>query len=355
MTENSVHQIADQLELRVVSMSPDNDLLIRRVIEIFSKSQQSTVHSSKLYDLEFWRSHIGSRFIALNIFIKRELVGYVSLIPFPGSSKVLFLDHFMIDPEYSEYSEEICNGLLDHLTRIGKRRNWQALYALAGVQSPLAHRLLHEEMGFVEIGFCPQLYLREGFYSGAESHCSPLLYRPLRSEEGSQSRDIYIPEIHREIVAEVIQSTGISRIFTDNVEPIDSHNSTPLCYDYVHQFSCLFLSSNSRDGLIDPESLQKSLDKCGAGYVAFSPHVPAAIRSAEILEERGFSFCGYLPNMGDGDYLLYFRPKGIPKRLSEDAELWRSLFGRYMLQYKHQKVFSSISLNAVESKQYASA
>jgi len=347
--------MVDPNNFRFSCMGPDNDLRIRRVIELFSKTEQQSELNPQLLDLDYWKSHTGSRFISINLFDERDLIAHFSLIPFPLTPNVMFLDHLVIDPEYSQHTTQICSATINHLEKMAARRKWHSLFAIPATQGTRAYNTYTEQLGFEDVGFCPQLYLREGLYSDETRLCSPLLYRNLLPECTQQSKESFLPSAHREIVSEILQTIGLTRSLKDETAVNVEYSAlAPLCYDYVPQFSCLFLSSNTNGGVIDAKDLLQSLEKCGAGYVAFSPHSRAALASIEVLEKEDFSFCGYLPRMGDSDYLLYFRPNGIPKKLSDNAELWRSLFGRYMLQYKHQRVFFGLDSES-EDKLYATA
>ena len=317
------------------ALSPDNDGEIRKLISLYKSIYNQTYPINQVYDLRFWKSHIGTKLISIAVYDGKEIVAHFAIKNDPQS---IFLRRLCLCAEKPLTSTEVKDlraQLKDFLSEFCMRNGIRTLYSFTYANHWINSAINLREIGGIDCMLCPR-YL-------PETHTKAFINSPEKGERISVLITALIPKgfnpgvsinnikFHTEVSSKIFSDLGFSLNKSSKISSSFkgfssyANGKMGVAHYYVkpselsseEQVLSEILSANSSLVFIDIEDV---------GVQDFT----------QKLDDRGFRMCGVSPLHGNFNSIVYFRD---PKPELPRLEAFNS--SQFTDLYKHIKNYKA--------------
>lgn len=308
--------------VQLKAVSPDNERDLRDICSLYSATYGDCFPVKSVYQLEFWRNHIGRRFTSIAAFQGDLMLAHLVLSPDPHDSRHVQVCYPVcsLSVDFDQVRDSY-RSLLAGLTRT---RGW----SLASLSIFTKVPGMEDFSGVLPAG-CPTAILP--CYPAAED-CSPvtdLLFACDRGPAEASARHVaiaisplgpssrragtvYLPSSHARMAALILNQFALvcaAQDESDCAQEIvkEAVNSEALrefypfsgvCHQFVRPSAVASVSGLLRE-------ISAPIVRVPYLYVdARDPHCPAF---CDALEQEGFAFCGMVPALRGTDHAVYCR------------------------------------------------
>lgn len=310
------------INLTVHAASADNEPQLRQIINLFQTVFGSSYPARSVYDLNFWQSHLGTRFDSLLVCNGHQLVAHIAVARDSKVASLRQLSLFVYDPHYiEEHGIQALYPLRVVLERQAARQRWELLSLFAFHELPHAEVAACQLLGAHETAVLPEYLPTEAARllkapSGdnideVSSRGAVTIYNRTFAASGLQ-RSLYLPEQHREIIRRLYQPLALNRAFPRSFRgdlhlvegvPTDARAVQQHCFKHIDVALALVHPSL----VSSSERLLRNLRHATAAYLFINLHDPACPQFTNDLEQAGYQFVGITPLLRGHDRIIYAR------------------------------------------------
>ncbi len=303
--------------------SPDNEQEHRAIVKLLENTFGAKFPIDSAYDPQFWKTHIGSRFVSLlGISQEKQIVGHLAYAPdreSPLHVQILFPFCSCDCSDRSEcLTQEFGQKAWQTIHNQGLRQNWEAIYFFAINNSKSMQAFAEDVMHASCIGILP-FYLagsgaedKNGASGKKTAGTHVLIYEKVLSTANLSGRHYYPPELHQLMFESLADSLEIcpgkpskatsSQSIKHTISPSRSGISRN---HFAHTgVAHVFL----KPALLDQQEISAEklkLDKARVSYLFVDANDPAAAAVCSALENLGLRFSGFIPYLGKQHSFIY--------------------------------------------------
>ncbi len=324
------------LQFRIFALSPDNDALLRKLTKLFWASYGRSYPIPGVYDLQFWKSHIGSRFVSIVGELDGELVCHIAYNEEVGVKGSAHLEHLVCHPDHFSQLPQIAKTLSEYLSNVAKRRSWHTLLASVKSGLPGTDTFLKEALQCKELGILPGYYpnhqlrnrpLSRNGTSGVpqSKRHSAQLFVKLFQQDFQERKTLYIPQKHASLVLNLNDQLGLARCIDHDLRSsCESTYSLPADTPAIR--TCHYYQTGVSHSFLQPSLLGTAEDYLGqiahcsktdSPILFVNCEDPSAHHCVNELERYGYTFGGYLPQFFGNDQLVYFKRTSLTQAIEK--------------------------------------
>ncbi|MCO6431732.1 MAG: hypothetical protein J5J00_12815 [Deltaproteobacteria bacterium] len=341
--------MSDTPHFTIKALAPDNDRVLKSLVTLFEGAHGLSHPNKNVYALQYWRSHIGSRFTSLGAFVDGKMAAHIALLPDPHDQLVVQLIFPVVSPAYKQFEEEIIDALDSVIAKQAARRSWNSIFYFDYVGCPSEATFELPIMGSREVAIAPAYFpmidlssVKEGNANGNGSRSCRLtieVRQAILNKSNEERKILYVPERHASVVNFLYEPFALQREFRSVAESSTTGTviSNPFFADcpavYEDYFSPIeTIHLYVQPSLITAAQKLQLLRKDGdakARYIFLNMQDPACIALCQEIESQGFSFCGVMPCFFGQENIIYFWAEDP----SFDVEAVRSLRGSKLARH----------------------
>jgi hypothetical protein len=339
--------------LKIKALCCDNNLEIDSLISLFKDVYGDNFPAQRVYNRQFWSSHIGKRFVSIGAFSGDQLVGHLALQPERDSAGVVQVSMPAFSPEFFENHRFFSNLFRNLLEDLQKRQNWKCLYTFcftSNVQiEMLAREILQTQETAILPDYLPGLSTRDLLSIDITNKVD--VVTSFRVFEACQDFEkmLFAPKEHMQMCKNIFNSLGLARNFsnsqnsdTSRLFGLPENQRALTCQHYkginVRHFFCnpSLLGNFSKIKSICLEEIRQS------DYFFVNMADPLCPELCEILGQNGFAFSGCLPILKGSDYIIYYRSPSMEiKTVTFTSDFSKRLATHIKLHLGNQPVVSN--------------
>lgn len=315
--------------LRVVALCPDNAHYLRQLPELFMRAYGKDYVTPDVYELQFWKTHIGQRFISLGVAVDKELIAHLSIGHDFSNEGEVALSHFALDPEASDDHAAVGSLLANAVFSQTHRSGRGFLYSLVPTDDTKLLDVLSPLLNLTPVAFCPGYFPGN---SGVKRRDAWVALSLIECE--SNPADIFLPDNSVNVCGELLNRLGTTRSVHSQNRPhpsLTSVNGSSQKREGVGLQQAFFQRQGVRlsflvpsllaDNALPLESEPAGSSPVAADFLLIDCRDPQAPRLCESLELNGYHFAGFFPRLKNSDYLV-FSAQPIPReKLVELGEI----------------------------------
>lgn len=353
--------------LQIKAIGPDNERVIRKIIDLFSACYKDSFPIAGVYDLQFWKSHIGLRFSSLVAFHDGEPIAHIALAPGPENRSHVQLSLPVCHRDYLEHRTFLEMKLLEVLETQRQRQDWRMLYFFVLANLPRFSEFAAGTIKTRVTAICPSYFpaIRSDYARADQrDRTDVIVTKRVFDAVKEDERLCFVPEYHQDICSRLYSALGLSRRFIESSEVEAFSPSAPLSASATLSSDAPALQTSffGRTGVchafIQPSlirSVKDALAEIDAAlsankYVFVNTEDRACPAFCDALENHGYRFCGILPLMQGTDNLVY--TNSIDS--SFDVNSFITPRARNLAEYISQYTLSRSSNQAVLSETFTS-
>lgn len=365
----SVHSEYKNISIR--AGSADNESEHRAIVRLLEKTFGDKFPIAGAYDPQFWKSHIGSRFVSLlGISQDKQIVGHLAYAPdreVPGHVQILFpfCDCDCPDPGdclTKEFGQKAWQAIYHQ----SQRQNWQAVYFFAISSSKSMQIFAEEVMQASCVAVLPYYLINSVEPSlnaqtpsiSMSSHV--LVYEKLLSACDLSELPLYAPNTHQSLLTELADNLKCELSFESapkaarktRAKPALGSAQTSIKENIAEAVNrTYFAQTEVAHIFVKPSALADAhftsvdlkLDKAKASYLFVDARDPACIEFSQKLETMGLYFCGLFPFLGGqhnivfSDHSKYNNELGSRLIFSDSARALAAYIELYKNGKSHEK------------------
>ncbi|MCB0318823.1 MAG: hypothetical protein KDD56_08705 [Bdellovibrionales bacterium] len=296
----------------IKALSPDNDGEIRKLISLYKSVYKDSYPINQVYELDFWKTHIGTKLISVGVFLGKEIVAHFAikndLQSFNLKRLCLLAESSLSDTERST----LTTLLKDFLYKFCKKNQIKALYSFSYANHWIQSSIDLGHLGGTDCLLCPR-YLPEthtkAFINSAEpgERISVLISALIPSER--QVPSVYISQIgdHQRIAEKTFKSMSYKLLKENKPEQDDA--STSSFSSYINEKIGVSHYYIKPSKVADQNRVIKNiLSDSNFGQLVFvDVQDEGTPEFCHFLEEHDFKICGFSPQHNQMDAIVFFK------------------------------------------------
>ncbi|MDC0357970.1 hypothetical protein OAO01_04070 [Oligoflexia bacterium] len=332
-------------EVEIRATSPDNDLVIRDIISLFHEAYGDTYPVQSIYQQQFWKSHVGSRFTSLVAVHNEEVIAHLAASKDSQSEYHFQICFPVCKPDLVDHIPALGKKAWEVFTRQGKRQDWQMIYYFTFNNVPAFQQLADNVLHTQEVAICPSYFPATNFRTrGLKSQQSFLtdhrtnivVTQRVFPRTGEHKRTLFVPHYHEAICKELYSTLPLVREFEGSllqdasiplVSAVGASAIQRACFTQTgtcHAFVQPSLVENHEAAVCDIDT-----SRAISSFVLVNLEDHSCPSFCHILEEHGYRFCGVFPLLRDHDRIMYFKGK----ELNHPVETYQSARAQMLADY----------------------
>jgi len=312
-------------DIHLKAANPDNEVEIKQLSNLFRRVYGKSFPIDSVYDPQFWRTHIGTRFISVIAVRKGRIIAHLGAYPDSDEPRHVQLCFPLCDPAYSHLIPMLGKGAWSILQKQAQRQRWKMIYYFVFGNVPDMQQMADSIFFTKEVAICPDYLPASNLRprgnknvkgirrtsNGSRTHIS-ITQRIITAEENPPLK-LFIPRHHRQMIECLYEPLGLKRTFMDRPKHLREAHALPaearaVEKNYfsktgvVHSFVHPSLLPGRPD---DVEGL--SANGNSQVYAFVNMEDPACPAFCEKLEDKGYQFCGILPLLKGRDSVVYYK------------------------------------------------
>lgn len=313
-------------DLLIRTINPDNKVEIRDLVHLFRRVYGKSFPISSVYDEAFWSSHVGIRFNSLVAIHEGRIVGHCAIYPEKGVPNIVQLNYMLCDPMYRHLLPGLCRETWQIISKQSIRQNWNMIYNFTFGSSPFTQLLQNKVLNGHEVALMPAylpnskmrprgLRIKKGAAT-ENDRGHVLISQRTFSPNKLTSRTIYAPKSHRDIIRYLYAPLNLPRVFDYSNSIAKLEKAVYADFPAVDMQS--FTTTKVRHVYIQPslvnmpsKTVSEIEDSCpdpsAALYLFINLSDPRCPDFCDMIENRGYKFCGVLPVLQGRDSIIFWR------------------------------------------------
>ncbi|MGI6680003.1 MAG: hypothetical protein ACOX3T_00680 [Bdellovibrionota bacterium] len=303
---------ATKLDINLRATNPDNVYDIKGIIELFNLTYGSTFPNKEVYMEDFWKERIGNRFISIVAEQNSKIIGHIACCPHKEDPQNIQIIMPVVAPNSNE--QEILNIMWGLVEDLAVKKSWKMAYKFITSYPKKMENTISMIGNFYDSAIYPGHKLDEiATLEAKEIHTQtsyPILYsQHTFNSELIKNDYFYPPNAYVDIITDFYIGLKIPRrlgsdkskktfeIYSD-IKPIElkSYKHTGLCRIYI---TPSLLTSFTKD------CIEYDTNRFSDALYYVNLLDPKCPDFCEYMETKGYSFCGIVPLIDSGDYIIY--------------------------------------------------
>lgn len=325
--------------MRIKAASPDNHRETEQLVALFRKVYGNTFPIASVYDVQFWRTHISSRFRSLLVVDDRgDVRAHLAVQPDPYDPAVVQIVFPLCDPGLAGMIDQVGRELWNTVEVQADRQQWKALSFPVFPHIEPMMRFAEQVAETLPVAFCTgyfpatKLRMRGTYLSRSERRSSEhsrhdlIIMFKMFGKTAHERRKVFVPAQYEPMVTSLYSSLGLERLLQTRVAPHATSHAA-LFADRPAIDTHYFSRTQVVHAFLEP-ALITDLSNIEARYAALATasilsFIPAEDSGALAVigahEAMGFEFSGVFPLFRGRDSVLMMRPvtaRGAQKSLA---------------------------------------
>lgn len=283
-------------------LNPDNLNEVTQLVNLFRQIDDYPIKN--VYQPQFWTKHAGSRFISIQIFDDKDLIGHFALSYEKTKRSVVQLGLIAILGNSKSFQAKVISEIKTLLQQVSDRQKFEIIYSFVFEQNSLAQRLA-TELGLITSAICPSYVIASDAERLSISICQKVINPP-------EKLKVFTPNAHHEIIKKIYNTIKIDREISSTATiskklKSDQHAAIQSRYFQANLVEHIFVRPsllNKKFDISQPADQQK---QALSRYIFVNAHDPEAINFCEMIEKQNYIFCGVTPQIEGCDSLLFWK------------------------------------------------
>lgn len=274
------------------------------------------------------------RILSVVALVDGEIAGHCGLMFWDASGRIAEMGMGVVKPEFRSMGCFV--HMTEYLMEEARSRGLEGLYGQAVTNHTLSQRTA---LGFglrdcaLKLGYIPSTVSFKSMSEQLSQRGSLVIHFIFLKH--AESRNLFVPMHHREMVAALYQELGASLAFAvpPGDHPLLEEDGSLLKSTTVSTLNAAFLEVERYGRNIVQEIRARVRDLCfkqiAVIYLYLNLGDPATFHLTEAFEEQGFFFAGILPGgMAQGDALILQYLNNLPidyQQIKLESEMGRTL------------------------------
>jgi hypothetical protein len=310
------------VEFEIKAINGDNEVQINQLVKLFERVYGDTFPIKSVYDAQFWKTHIGSRFVSLGAFREGQLIAHLAACPDNDNPRHIQMCFPICSPAHCHLVASLGSSAWKFFQRQAVRQDWEMIYYFVLGNVPDMQLLADRVFCSSEVAFCPEYFpatnlrprgVRESqlFASGERSHIA-ITQRVLRPQ--GKSKSLHVPDRHREMVQHLYHPLKLKREFLSSSQVVEftfPADAEGFERNYFRETGVEHIFV--QPGLASSNTPQSTFSRPGVDtcYMFVNMEDPTCPEFCDRIEAAGYRFCGVLPLVKNRDSIIFYRGKGL--------------------------------------------
>lgn len=298
------------MRFELKALGPDNQSDTAQLVALFNRVYGENYPYRGVYNRQFWRSHIGTRFTSIVAHQDGDIFAHLALEPDIGNPKNLQLSLMAYDPERSDLISEVSSAGWDVVTSQSLRNGRDLYYCLAFADSPETIKFLDDIVDARTVAICPA-YLpkwRRGWGeptalsrngSLPTRQTAVVMVRPF--DRGSpRSLSLRAPEQYQQLI-EALLAPSWQPTFTSAAVLSEANDATngPAVERFLYRETGVVQVFIRPGKVLSASEIKEavSAEEDLIPYARVDLGYPSGLEACETLETQGWVFLGVIPEL----------------------------------------------------------
>jgi len=298
------------MDIQIKAGSPDNELEIRNIIDLFRSEYKSTFPEQAVYHEAFWARRITTRFSSILAYQDHELVAHLALQPERKRKHCAQITFPAIKSNKISTMQEISKAVLQCLERQAYRHEWYNLYTLLMSHTKHYQKIACEDFKFSESAILPNYFgsgqnAKKAMQTKKRDAIFALRFFDKVTDKKQILETIFVPKKHLDICKYLYSGQNLKNKFkTSSEKNVAVPTDLRACATYRyqgHDFSHVYVTPSLLNNF---NSVLHYTDNSNLFFInLYDPKCPDF---CDYLEDLGLSFCGVIPlTFKSKEYIVY--------------------------------------------------